>query len=86
MNLNLFSFEHSGGLKDRLLTALIVLSVALALSLLAIYLPYGRLLCVAWAMTVVVVSVFEVVRLFARNNDTLAYRPLHAIIVYTVLV
>ena len=86
MNLNLFSFEHSGGLKDRLLTALIVLSVALALSLLAIYLPYGRLLCVVWAMTVVVVSIFEVVRLFARNNDTLAYRPLHAIIVYTVLV
>lgn len=83
---NVFRFEHNGSLKDRLLTALIVLSVALALSLLAIYLPYGRLLCVAWASLIAMVSAFEVVRLFARHHETLHYRPIAGVVTYAILV
>ncbi len=71
----LFSFDRDGGVKDRLLTALLVLSGALALSLAAIYLPYGRLLAVAWSSAVAFGAVFEVVRLFGRDADTLRYRP-----------
>lgn len=80
-----FSFDGSGGPKDRLLTALYVLAGALALSFIAVYLPYGRLLVVAWAATVVFTAVFEVVRLFARDPETLRYRPLAATLQYALL-
>jgi len=83
---NVFRFEHNGSLKDRLLTALLVLSLALALSLLAIYLPYGRILCVAWTSAIAMVSAFEVVRLFARNPETLHYRPIAGFATYVILV
>jgi CDP-diglyceride synthetase len=83
---SVFRFEHTGSLKDRLLTALIVLVVALSLSLLAIYLPYGRLLCVAWTASIVAVSTFEVVRLFARHHDTLHYRPITGVVAYAILI
>lgn len=82
---SLFSFEGDGGLKDRLLTALYVLTGAMALSLMAIWLPYGRLLAVAWSSAVVFTSVFEVVRLFGRDQDTQRYRPLPAALAYALL-
>ncbi|MEY4667415.1 MAG: hypothetical protein RL518_114 [Pseudomonadota bacterium] len=69
-----FRFDHTGSLKDRLLTALIVLSVALALTIVALVVPSGRILAVAWAGGVAVLSAFEVVRLFARDAVTSAYR------------
>ena len=81
----LFSFERNGGVKDRLLTALIVLAGALALSLVAVYAPYGRLLAVGWASAVVFTAVFEVVRLFGRDVDTLRYRPVAAVLAYVIL-
>jgi CDP-diglyceride synthetase len=80
-----FSFERDGGLKDRLLTALIVLSVAFALSLVAVKVPYGRLLGVVWTGAVAVMSTFEVVRLFARDPETLRYRPLSGLISFVIL-
>ncbi len=81
-----FAFEGDGGLKDRLLTALYVISAAMALSLLAIWIPYGGLLPVAWASAVVFTAVFEVVRLFGRDQDTQRYRPLSAALAYALLV
>jgi CDP-diglyceride synthetase len=69
-----FRFDHTGSLKDRLLTAAIVLGIALALTLIALVVPYGRILAVAWAGCVAVLSAFEVVRLFARDAVTSAYR------------
>jgi phosphatidate cytidylyltransferase len=69
-----FRFDHTGSLKDRLLTALIVLGAALALTIVALLVPYGRVLAVAWASSVAVLSVFEVVRLFARDRVTSAYQ------------
>jgi len=83
---NVFRFEHTGSLKDRLLTALIVLFVALGLSLLALHVPYGRLICVAWTAAIAAVSTFEVVRLFARHPETLHYRPIAGSIAYAVLI
>lgn len=83
---SVFRFEGDGSLKDRLLTALIVLVVALALSVVAIYVPYGGLVCVAWAAAVAAVSTFEVVRLFARSAETLHYRPLFGVGMFAVLI
>ena len=80
-----FSFDRSGGPKDRLLTALYVLAGALAISLVAVYVPYGRLLAVAWASAVVFTAVFEVVRLFARDPETQRFRPLAATLQYALL-
>ena len=85
MVLSLFTFERDGGLKDRLLTALYVLAGALVLSLIAVYLPFGRLLAVGWASAVVFTAIFEVVRLFGRDIDTLRYRPRVAILAYVLL-
>lgn len=81
-----FAFEHNGSLKDRLLTALIVLTVACVLSILAISIPYGRLLGVLWTGAVAVLSTFEVVRLFARAPETLRYRPIAGFISFAILV
>jgi CDP-diglyceride synthetase len=72
--LSAFRFDHTGSLKDRLLTALIVLAIALALTIIALVVPHGRILAVAWAGCVGVLSAFEVVRLFARDAVTSAYR------------
>lgn len=81
----LFRFEGTGSLKDRLLTVLIVLVIAVAISSLAVYLPYGGLLCVAVAAFIALGSVFEVVRLFARHPDTMYYRPIAGTCAYIVL-
>lgn len=83
---SVFRFEGDGSLKDRLLTALLVLVGALALSLVALYVPYGGLVCVAWAAAVTAVSVFEVVRLFARSSETLHYRPLLGVGMFAILI
>ena len=69
-----FKFDHTGSLKDRLLTAVIVLGVAVALTMLALALPNGRIIAVAFAGGVSLLSAFEVVRLFARDDVTLSYR------------
>ena len=69
-----FTFDHTGSLKDRLLTAAIVLAVAVVLTILALTIPHGRILAVAWAGAVSVLSCFEAVRIFARDSVTLAYR------------
>lgn len=81
-----FTFEHNGSVKDRLLTALIVLTVACALSVLAITIPYGRVLGVLWTGAVAVLSTFEVVRLFARDPETLRYRPIAGFVSFVILV
>jgi CDP-diglyceride synthetase len=81
----LFRFEGNGSLKDRLLTALIILVVALAFSWLAIVLPNGGVLCVLWATSVAVLSAFEVARLCARDQETLRYQPLRGVILFFIL-
>lgn len=81
-----FTFEHTGSLKDRLLTALIVITVACVLSVLAVKLPYGGLLGVAWTGAVAVLSAFEVVRLFARDRETLHYKPVVGALAFVILV
>lgn len=80
-----FSYEHNGSLRDRLLTAFYMLAVALVLSVLSLQLPYGGLLCVAFAAAIVAMSVFEIVRLFARNAETLHYRPVAGAVMYAIL-
>lgn len=80
-----FTFDHTGSLKDRLLTALIVLTVAFVLTVVAVLVPYGQLLAVTFAAGVAVMSVFEVVRLFARDEATLAYRPIAGALTFVVL-
>jgi phosphatidate cytidylyltransferase len=69
-----------------LLTAFYVLLGAGALTALAAFVPYGEFLCIAFTAAIAAMSVFEVVRLFARDNDTLAYRPLFGFVMYLVLV
>jgi CDP-diglyceride synthetase len=83
--LSAFSFDHTGSLKDRLLTALIVLSVAVVLTYLALAMPLGKLIAVTFTGAVAILSVFEVVRLFARDVDTMAYRPVAGAITFVVL-
>jgi phosphatidate cytidylyltransferase len=68
-----------------MLTAFIVLSVALLLSVGAMYLPYGRLIVVGFTGAIAVMSTFEVVRLFARDRDTFTYRPAHGVIAFLIL-
>ena len=72
--LSAFTFDHTGSLKDRLLTAVIVLGISVALTLVALALPNGRILAVAFAGAIGVLSSFEVVRLLSRDQVTLAYR------------
>jgi phosphatidate cytidylyltransferase len=72
--LSAFQFDHTGSLKDRLLTALIVLTVAVVLTYGAKTLPYGGVLVVAFTGAVAFLSAFEAVRLFSRDQVTLAYR------------
>lgn len=83
--LKAFSFDGTGSLKDRLLTAAIVLGIAVALTALALSVPYGRLLVVAWTSAVCVLSAFEVTRLFSRDSATMAYRPLYGAIHFIAL-
>jgi phosphatidate cytidylyltransferase len=81
----LFTYDHTGSLKDRLITAFYVLLGAITLSLAALYLPYGRMVCVAFTAAIAAMSIFEVVRLFARDHNTLSYRPLFGVLLYGVL-
>jgi phosphatidate cytidylyltransferase len=83
---SLFSFDNDGGLKDRLLTAVIVLAVAVGLTTLAVALPLGGLISVTFTAAIAVLSAFEVVRLFARDPDTLAYRPLFGGLTFMVFI
>lgn len=72
--LSAFRFDHTGSLKDRLLTALIVLAIAVVLTYGAKLLPYGGIVVVAFTGAVAFLSAFEAVRLFSRDPATLAYR------------
>lgn len=72
--LSAFTFDHTGSLKDRLLTVLIVLLVAVALTYCAKFFPYGGLFVVAFTGAVAFLSAFEAVRLFSRDPVTLAYK------------
>lgn len=81
----LFTYEGTGSLKDRLLTALYVIVGALALTVATLYVPYGGFVCVAFIAALVAMAAFEVVRLFARHHDTLAYRPLAGVVMYGIL-
>jgi phosphatidate cytidylyltransferase len=83
--LALFTYERNGSAKDRLLTALYILLVAVALSALARALPYGGLIAIAFAAVVSGMSAFEVTRLFARSAETLQYRIVWGIAVGTLL-
>lgn len=80
-----FTYEGTGSLKDRLLTALYIVTGALALTIATLYLPYGGFICVAFVTALVAMAVFEVVRLFARSHETLAYRPVAGVLMYLVL-
>ncbi len=82
---SIFSFENDGGLKDRLLTAFIVLAVAVGLTILAVELPLGGLVSVTFTAAIAVLSCYEVARLFARDPDTLAYRPVYGVLLFLVL-
>jgi CDP-diglyceride synthetase len=81
----LFRYEGSGSTKDRLLTALYILVVACVLSMAALSLPYGGLLVVAWAVVVSGMSAFEATRLFARDAETLLYRPAYGAVLFLLL-
>jgi len=83
--LTLFSFEHNGSLRDRVLTASYMVVGALLLSFAAVKAPYGGVLCVAIIFGLVAMAVFEVVRLFAREPDTLHYRPVAGTLMYLIL-
>jgi phosphatidate cytidylyltransferase len=79
--------RHSGGdsLKDRLITAGWILSVAIVLTLVSLYIPKGSLVAVAATFLIVAGACFEVVRLFARSHESLAYRPIFGVVTYLVL-
>jgi phosphatidate cytidylyltransferase len=80
-----FSYDRTGSLKDRLLTAFYMLVCAIGLSIAAVQLPYGGFVCVAFASAIVAMSAFEVVRLFARDPDTMHYRPVAGTCVFVIL-
>ena len=82
---SLFRFEGNGSLKDRLITALIILVVALGFSWLSIVLPHGGVLCVLWGTCVAVISAFEVARLCARDQQTLRYQPVRGVVLFLIL-
>lgn len=81
----LLTYEGTGSLKDRLLTACYVIVGAFGLTLATLYIPYGGFICVAAVTALAAMAAFEVVRLFARHHDTLAYRPLAGMAMYGVL-
>lgn len=83
--LGAFTFDGEGTPKDRLLTALIILVVAFALSLAAVYLPFGRLIAVAWGFSIVGMSCLEVARLLARDPVTTRYLPIRGTISFFTL-
>ena len=83
--LGAFAFDGEGTPKDRLLTALIILFVAYALSLAAVYLPYGRLVAVAWGFSIVGMSCLEVARLLARDPVTTRYLPIRGVVTFFTL-
>ncbi len=82
---SLVTYDGDGSLKDRLLTACYVLVGAFALTVATLYVPYGACICVAIVFALVAMAVFEVVRLFARDHETLAYRPVAGVLMYLVL-
>jgi phosphatidate cytidylyltransferase len=59
---------------------------AAALTVSAVTLPYGPVLCVAFTAAIAAMGIFELVRLFARDLDTLSYRPVAGTIMYSVFV
>jgi phosphatidate cytidylyltransferase len=80
-----YRFRNDGSLHDRLLTAMILLVGAVSVSVCALVVPYGRFLSVVFAGWIAAMSVFEVVRLFARHHATTAYRPLWGALLFVVL-
>lgn len=83
--LKLLRYSGDGSPKDRLITAGYILSVAVILTLASLYIPKGRLIAVAATLLLVAGACFEVVRLFARSHESLAYRPVFGVITYLVL-
>jgi phosphatidate cytidylyltransferase len=83
--LNLLRYNGDGSPKDRIITAGYILSVAILLTLASLYIPKGRLIAVAATLLIVAGACFEVVRLFARSHESLAYRPVFGVIAYLVL-
>ena len=81
----LLRYDHTGSLKDRVLTACYMLAGAVSLSILSLKLPYGGVVCVAFVTALVAMSVFEVVRLFARDSETMHYRPVAGTVFFFVL-
>ena len=84
--LGAFTFDGEGTPKDRLLTALIILTVAFLLSLAAVFLPYGRLIGVAWGFSIVGMSSLEVARLLSRDPVTTRYLPIRGTLSFLTLV
>jgi phosphatidate cytidylyltransferase len=81
----IFTYDRTGSLNDRLLTAFYMLVCAFVMSIVAVKAPYGGFVCVAFAAAIVSMSIFEVVRLFARDHDTLHYRPIAGTIMFAIL-
>jgi phosphatidate cytidylyltransferase len=82
---SVFTYDGTGSLKDRLLTALYMLVCAAALTTVAVKVPRGGFLCVAFTSAIVAMGTFEIVRLFARDPDTLHYRPVAGTIMFAIL-
>jgi phosphatidate cytidylyltransferase len=80
-----FRFDGTGSTKDRLLTALVVLAVCVALTFIAVRIPGGSVVGVAFAALVAWMSAFEVARLFSRNPVTLAYEKVSGAIHFLAL-
>lgn len=82
---SLFTFQHDGSLKDRLLTAMLVLAGAFLLSFLAVTFSFGRYLCLIVMVVISLVCCFEVARLFARDAETLRYQPIRGILAFLIM-
>lgn len=80
-----FWFRNDGSLHDRVLTAVVVVALAVALSSCAMVVPFGRFLSVIFVAWIAGASTFEVVRLFARHHATTAYRPAWGVMLFVVL-
>lgn len=78
-------YDGTGSLKDRLLTAFYMLSGAVGLSVVAAKAPYGGFVCVAVASAIVAMSIFEIVRLFSRDAETMHYRPVAGVVMFAIL-
>lgn len=78
-------FTGDSALKERILTASVLVAVLIVVSVVAETVEYGRLAVVFFTASVAVLGAFEAVRLIARNRLTSAYMRVHGVVAFGIV-